>query len=223
MAVRTIRLAVIAATGALLIAAPLQAAPAETSEAAAKTEPAGKPLALVKPKKAASQKTARTHRAQRSADARVARKSERAQKRKRATTDIAAKPEAELKPEIANAQAQWTGPIKGEAAISGKPPMEQDVEAQRETLQATTGSAQDSTETEPAAAAVEVAAAEPVVAEPQPAGQSPRILRPVSPAPVAEARQASGGAWDQSTLIGKIFIAFGGMLTLASAARMLIA
>jgi hypothetical protein len=32
-----------------------------------------------------------------------------------------------------------------------------------------------------------------------------------------------GSSWDQASLIGKIFIAFGGLLTAASAARMFMA
>ncbi len=42
------------------------------------------------------------------------------------------------------------------------------------------------------------------------------------PAPVAASRDESS-TWDQTSLIGKIFIAFGGLLTLASAARMFMA
>jgi hypothetical protein len=34
---------------------------------------------------------------------------------------------------------------------------------------------------------------------------------------------SSDSTWDQTSLIGKIFIAFGGLLTLASAARMFMA
>ena len=34
---------------------------------------------------------------------------------------------------------------------------------------------------------------------------------------------SSKSPWDQTSLIGKIFIAFGGLLTLASAARMFMA
>ena len=41
-----------------------------------------------------------------------------------------------------------------------------------------------------------------------------------APAATATARESP---WAQTSLIGKIFIAFGGLLTLASAARMLIA
>jgi hypothetical protein len=38
-------------------------------------------------------------------------------------------------------------------------------------------------------------------------------------APIALSRN-DGSSWDQASLIGKIFIAFGGLLTAASAARM---
>ena len=37
------------------------------------------------------------------------------------------------------------------------------------------------------------------------------------------AASSEGSAWDQSSLIGKIFIGFGALLTLASAARMFMA
>ncbi|MBR0848817.1 hypothetical protein JQ543_13775 [Bradyrhizobium diazoefficiens] len=43
------------------------------------------------------------------------------------------------------------------------------------------------------------------------------------PAPVLAASVQQGSAWDQSSLIGKIFIGFGALLTLASAARMFMA
>jgi hypothetical protein len=43
------------------------------------------------------------------------------------------------------------------------------------------------------------------------------------PAPVMASASSEGSAWDQSSLIGKIFIGFGALLTLASAARMFMA
>jgi len=43
------------------------------------------------------------------------------------------------------------------------------------------------------------------------------------PAPVMASSSNEGSAWDQSSLIGKIFIGFGALLTLASAARMFMA
>jgi hypothetical protein len=47
---------------------------------------------------------------------------------------------------------------------------------------------------------------------------------PAAPAaPVTAASSNESSTWDQTSLIGKIFIAFGGLLTLASAARMFMA
>jgi hypothetical protein len=51
---------------------------------------------------------------------------------------------------------------------------------------------------------------------------SPKILRPVAQT-VHAASPGTDDTWGQTSLIGKIFIAFGGFLTLASAARMFIA
>ena len=56
-----------------------------------------------------------------------------------------------------------------------------------------------------------------------------RSLREVSPAPAVSANppaapvaavSGEGSAWDKTSLIGKIFIGFGALLTMASAARM---
>ena len=44
-----------------------------------------------------------------------------------------------------------------------------------------------------------------------------------APTPPVAANRAESSTWDQTSLIGKIFIAFGGLLTLASAARMFMA
>ena len=54
---------------------------------------------------------------------------------------------------------------------------------------------------------------------------SATLEQPVqAPAPAAaEATSADNSTWDKTSLIGKIFIAFGGLLTMASAARMFIA
>jgi len=42
-------------------------------------------------------------------------------------------------------------------------------------------------------------------------------------APVVTAGSNANSTWDQTSLIGKIFIGFGALLTMASAARMLMA
>jgi hypothetical protein len=48
------------------------------------------------------------------------------------------------------------------------------------------------------------------------------VVRPAATAPVQAAANDSN-TWDQTSLIGKIFIAFGALLTMASAARMFMA
>lgn len=48
------------------------------------------------------------------------------------------------------------------------------------------------------------------------------VVRPAATSPVKAAAD-DGNAWDQTSLIGKIFIAFGALLTMASAARMFMA
>jgi hypothetical protein len=48
------------------------------------------------------------------------------------------------------------------------------------------------------------------------------VVKPTATSPVKAAAEDSN-AWDQTSLIGKIFIAFGALLTLASAARMFMA
>ena len=51
----------------------------------------------------------------------------------------------------------------------------------------------------------------------------PALPPTVAMAQAPAAMSSSDSAWDQTSLIGKIFIAFGGLLTLASAARMFMA
>jgi hypothetical protein len=52
-------------------------------------------------------------------------------------------------------------------------------------------------------------------------GDSTAVADPTPPAPTTAAvAPTSDSAWDQSSLIGKIFIGFGALLTMASAARM---
>jgi hypothetical protein len=46
---------------------------------------------------------------------------------------------------------------------------------------------------------------------------------PAAPAPQVTAASSESSTWDQTSLIGKIFIGFGALLTLASAARMFMA
>jgi hypothetical protein len=52
---------------------------------------------------------------------------------------------------------------------------------------------------------------------------SATLEAPAAAPAAAEATSADNSTWDKTSLIGKIFIAFGGLLTMASAARMFIA
>lgn len=59
--------------------------------------------------------------------------------------------------------------------------------------------------------------------EPATPSQTTVAVAPAKPAPVAKAVVQETSTWDQTSLIGKIFIAFGALLTVASAARMFMA
>ncbi len=56
-----------------------------------------------------------------------------------------------------------------------------------------------------------------------PPAQKPAIAADAEPRPAPVMASSQSSAWDQSSLIGKIFIGFGAFLTLASAARMFMA
>ncbi len=59
--------------------------------------------------------------------------------------------------------------------------------------------------------------------EPASPSQTTVALAPTKPAAAAQAVAQETSTWDQTSLIGKIFIAFGALLTVASAARMFMA
>lgn len=72
-----------------------------------------------------------------------------------------------------------------------------------------------------AASAISAAAPAPVVATATTAAAAP-VAAPVSDQ-IASSHDDAGDTWGKTSLIGKIFVAFGGLLTLASAARMFMA
>ncbi len=59
--------------------------------------------------------------------------------------------------------------------------------------------------------------------ESPPPGTTPAAEAPAAPAAPVTASSGESTAWDQTSLIGKIFIGFGALLTMASAARMFMA
>ena len=195
------RAALLIAAGLLVFTMqPLANARAAESETA---KPA-KPLALTTAKKVHIQKAG------------VPRKAAKIAARRKAIASKEDAQEAEMSESVANANAQMpAADARGGAAMSGAPPLEAAAAEQLTELgkSLTTPPATD----EPQPIAVQIAAND----QPQ---ITPPIIAPAPSRPLEQARPAaSTDAWAQSSLIGKIFIAFGGMLTLASAARMLVA
>lgn len=81
----------------------------------------------------------------------------------------------------------------------------------------------DRAATADAAVAQDHAPTPPVASPPSPSAPSSKILRPVSTAEKPVLKTDDSDPWSKTSLIGKIFIAFGSLLTLASAARLMIA
>ena len=228
------RLASIAAAGLLLwMGVPAQAACAgsdcaTTSAASERTKEAGEPVALSKFTKRTARHSAAARKAiekkyatKRAAKyARVAAKVQKAARKFTAAsvTQKAVTPKTVadegLKPSIANARAEMSeNEIRAAGLIVDNPPP---AEGQ---LQST----------------IEVAAADQLndidrAASADSSGPKTVALKTVAlkttAQPVNYDRQitaSSADTWDQTSLIGKIFVAFGGLLTLASAARLFIA
>ncbi|WP_398477393.1 hypothetical protein [Tardiphaga sp.] len=156
------------------------------------------------------------------------RKAERQAKAKKPAQEETAKAE-ELKPTqddtmspaVANANAQW--------ANEAKPTDTYNMSAQAGTVLSQMGA-----QPEPQATAADSAHAEQVVApdqfndldraaEEQPPLTLAKATIDTPPAAIPSATVENSKPWEQTSLIGKVFIALGGLLTLASAARMFIA
>ncbi len=209
----------------------IQPAPAATEPAAA--EQPGRPLALNRYRKASThrghgRKTARTHRASRNAAAETGAASD-AKPATKASTKADAK--AAVKPD-AVADADTTAPVPMPAAVANAraqapddtpataTPPAPDADVKTSAAGAETGvvAADELNEVDRAMAAQAAVPAEP----------APTLaLASVTPEPVTTGQAASASddasGWARASLIGKIFIGFGGLLTLASALRMLIA
>ena len=211
------RLALILATGLLVCFAGPSQAGADADNAATSSKPenaAGAPIALDK-------YTKHTARHAHRKSSKVALKSSTA--KKPATTDVGAddgdSPTA-IPPSVANANAQ----LASADTPAGK-------------AKAMSARANEILQTAPDNAADPQPAAETQVVSADQLNDVDRALRETTrPAPTlamaaAEAPAATvmaagsneSSIWDQTSLIGKIFIAFGGLLTLASAARMFMA
>ena len=216
------RSALILATGLFVcFAGPSQAAAgaeAENAATSSKSEnAAGAPIALDKYTKRSARHAHRK-------SSKVALKSSAA--KKPATTDVAADDgdsQTAIPPSVANANAQLAS-----------------ADTPTDSAKAMSARANEILQTAPDNAADAQPAADPEVVSPDQLNDVDRALHetarpaptlamvaaeaPAAPAaPVTAASSNESSTWDQTSLIGKIFIAFGGLLTLASAARMFMA
>jgi hypothetical protein len=201
----------------LLFGGAVQAAP--SSAASGKPDSAGKQADAVRPDKHRRHMSRRTSSktAQKSSDDKagktdVAAKADQANSDEaKADNDIPAS--SQMPPEIANAHAQLAAadtPAAAASAMTGRA---------TDNVQA----AADNTATPNAE---NQATAPDQLSDPDPAPAQKAVIAATDaqprPAPVMASSQHSS-AWDQSSMIGKIFIGIGTLLTLASAARMFMA
>jgi len=211
----------------LCISAPLQAAEGIEGGASAATERVGAPVALNKftrhrhRVKVASLR----HKSVKLASRPPGETGKRAEKTKAADASSSRGDDAQfaLSPSIANAHAQLAAAdMSGDSAIAL-------TSQARSRLQVMAAN-----EPEPQAnakdASSEVVAADELNELDRAAGETVPAEKPALPPMVTMAMaqapaavSSSDSAWDQTSLIGKIFIGFGALLTLASAARMLMA
>jgi hypothetical protein len=212
------RSALILATGLFVcFAGPLRAAPDDAATESSKSEKAtGAPIALNKyTKPRHSKKDAQRN------SSKAALKSSAA---KKATfvADETDNGSIKIPPSIANANAQLT-------AAEVAPDSATAMSAKANTM--LLAAADKPADTQPAAEAEVVAPdqlndLDRALQQAKPAAPTMALASAEAPAaPAAPAVSASkeDSAWDQTSLIGKIFIAFGALLTMASAARMFMA
>jgi hypothetical protein len=232
------RSALIVATGLFVcFAGPSQAAPGDdATTATATSEKAGAPIALNK-----YAKPRHTKKITQQKSSKAAQKSSAA-KKATLVADDADKDSITIPPSIANANAQLAStevaPDSARAMTAKantmllaavdkpadtQPPAEADVVAsdQLNDLDRALQQARPEAKSEVKAEARSEAKPQTKPAAPTMALASAEA--PAAPAAPAMASSKEDSTWDQTSLIGKIFIAFGALLTMASAARMFMA
>lgn len=214
--------------GATSLITPTLAQNAEPA-AAATEAPAGKPIALKKftRHQPAKKKVASTSRA----DKVKAEKAKAAEPEDATPAVVTDAGKATLPASIANANAQQQTPEPAADPFAATTPAEASP-LQADALIKSVGAdshQQAAVVAEPGAQVVspdELNELDRAAAEPRPAltlASATLDAPAAAPAPAAEATSTDNSTWDKTSLIGKIFIAFGGLLTMASAARMFIA
>ena len=194
-------------------------------EQPAEAESAGKPVILNK-----YSKRKRSARAARAVKPRVLAKGYR-----RKAPEIAAVPmnendnePSEMTETVANANAQWPSPDKGIQPVTTPNAAKPDVVASDQLNDLDKKLAEPATGDDAASLIASKMAQQVAQNSSQAAGVNvPTTATPAMSAMASadrpEIASSDDNAWSQSSLIGKIFIAFGGLLTVASAARMFMA
>jgi hypothetical protein len=225
---------IIAAGFWLCVSGPLQAAEdADGGVAASKTESAaGAPVALNKfAKKSRQSKRVSSHRKPvKVASKAVTENAKASEKKKAKDADAAMKDDdsqSSLPPSVANSNAQLAAadvPADDANSVSTK------ASNMLRTMAAKQSNAAEPQVPAPAAANTELVAADELNDVDRALSENKSEDKPVLTPTVAMAMAQAPAAlstddstWGQTSLIGKIFIAFGGLLTLASAARMFMA
>jgi hypothetical protein len=216
---------IIAAGFWVCFASPLQAAEdADGGVAASKTESAaGAPIALNKfAKKSRHGRYASSHRKSVKVASKASTGGAKASKKKSIDADVALQDDdsrSALPASVANANAQFAA---ADAADTNS------VSAKASNILQAMATKQGDQQAPSPAANTELVAADQIndvdraLSEDKPApAPAPTVAMAMAQAPAAVSSEDS--AWGQTSLIGKIFIAFGGLLTLASAARMFMA
>ena len=210
--------ALILATGLFVcLAGPSQAAGTDATAASPKSE-SGAPLALNKyTKHSAHHGKSFAHRS----SSKLAQKSS---DKKDAATDVAADDNSSaIPPAVANANAQMaTFDVPGDNAKAMSARANDILQA----VPANPADAQIATDTQ-VVAADQLNDVDRALHEGTPPAKTLAMASAETPAPAAPVMASSnnneGSTWDQTSLIGKIFIGFGALLTMASAARMFMA
>jgi hypothetical protein len=201
------RVALIAATGLLVCVAGASATTAASNAAESKSEYVS-----------TSKKVKQVRYYKRYAHRKYVRSAQKSSEEKKPQTEIAeAGVPSELPAAVANANARMGGEIADDAARA----MTARANALLNTDQPT--EAQGSVTTMQVVEADQLNDVDKTLQEPTPPSQTTVAVAPTKPVSTAKVVAQETSTWDQTSLIGKIFIAFGALLTVASAARMFMA
>jgi hypothetical protein len=201
------RVALIAATGLLVCVAGVSWTVAASSAAEQKSESVS-----------TSKKVKQVRYYKRYAHRKYARTAQKSSEEKKPQTEVAdASGASELPVSVVNANARMRSDVTDNTARA--------MTARANALLTTDqpAEAQGAVTTIQVVEADQLNEADKTLQEPTPPSQTTVAVAPTKPVATAKIVAPETSTWDQTSLIGKIFIAFGALLTIASAARMFMA